>query len=355
MSGMKCEKSWRQFHCTSHHAGAKHKARVTCNACTQLEHERAPSAHRIYLTYFPPNPLSTNGMLFARFGNAKLNVRLIKCEVRRIWRWMNVKWPWAWTAVRLSECAVERMRSCMNVKMMLSASGKVSMKLSLSKDQRGTPALALARSWDFHSGSDPPNPLEPLWYPLLLWQSPYLQLLALMSPAFLGSPLRLFEKQTFIPVRKTTLLQTEWQCLINGQYFQGLRQLTNRTPYSSMATMQIKLHSRAAHQPAIFTRYPLAGHVWGFHVQSNSHDVAQAAVVVQVATGRRALLRRHREGSGAQLFVGIFQQPCQRSLQGLVAWWALWFCGERSCNWITCRTCSQKRPPTSSEYTQSIR
>ena len=86
-----------------------------------------------------------------------------------------------------------------------------------------------------------------------------------MFPAFLGSPLRLSEKQTFIPVKKTTLLQTEWQCLINGQYFQWLRQLTNRTPYSSMATMQIKLQSRAAHQPAIFTRYPLAGHVWGFH------------------------------------------------------------------------------------------
>ena len=53
--------------------------------------------------------------------------------------------------------------------------------------------------------------------------------------------------------------------------------------------------------------------------QCNSYDVAQGAVVVQVATGRRALLRRHRERSGAQLFVGIFQQPRQRSLQGLVA------------------------------------
>ena len=36
------------------------------------------------------------------------------------------------------------------------------MGRSLSKDQRGTPTLALARSWDFHSESDPPNPLEPL-------------------------------------------------------------------------------------------------------------------------------------------------------------------------------------------------
>jgi len=51
--------------------------------CMQFEHERAPSAHRIYLIYFPPL-LSTNGMLFARFGNAKLNVRLIECEVGRI-------------------------------------------------------------------------------------------------------------------------------------------------------------------------------------------------------------------------------------------------------------------------------
>ena len=52
---------------------------------------------------------------------------------------------------------------------------------------------------------------------------------------------------------------------------------------------------------------------------SGSSHAAQGAVVVQVATGRRALLGRHRERSGAQLFVSIFQQLCQRSLQGLVA------------------------------------
>lgn len=92
MSRMKCYILTRQFHCTSHHAGAKRKARVALTLlCALFEHECAPDAHRIY---FPPNLLSTYGIymwlytitLFARFGE-----RQVECEVDCVWGRAHLK------------------------------------------------------------------------------------------------------------------------------------------------------------------------------------------------------------------------------------------------------------------------